>query len=113
MTGLQIDVDRSMVRLADQWFPAVGLLCPPYGDDPDPEHHRLLGCPWRQSPVLQGWHTDIHIPLENGVLVSLNAQASALDAQPRIDVWLHHPRCILSGPQPMTRSADSSRWLRS
>lgn len=105
MSAVALDVGRSMIRLADVHFPAVGVECPPHpNDDITPAHHRVLGMTWRVPKWRDGDRPicEIYVPLENGLTPFLAIDTTG--AGPRIDVYLYHYRCEtskMSGEPPI------------
>lgn len=64
---LELDLERSLVRVADRWFPAVGVLCPCHETNercrewwPDEAEHT-----W-QHLLAELARPDVWVPCENG-----------------------------------------------
>jgi len=81
---LELDLEKSLVKVADRWFPAVGLICPCHlerercretGDEHAWQHH--LGEVTRRVSSL-GYHVglEVFVPLENGLAVEVVERSS-------------------------------------
>lgn len=63
------ELETSTIRILDRHYPACCLICPPYGEDDDPEYERMLGGP--ATPVVADHAYQAMIPCENGLLVAI------------------------------------------
>lgn len=101
---MEIDVQKSRVRLADRWFPAAAILCPLVEGQKESDWDRGLGGQaLNRSLEIDEW--DVFIPSENGVLYEVDEIRD--DGQVFLELRTRSVRCSLARDWPDV----SSLWL--
>ena len=90
----ELDLDTSMVKLGDRWFPAVVLTCPDNDIDSEPDPvQRMLGGPGGGTTLAPAHGWDVYVPAENGALIGIDWGDNRPD---EVTVTVHARTCTLN-----------------
>lgn len=83
--GFELDVERSMIRLGTEWFPALVALV--HEDDTMRERTAFWGGKNTPDGVSRGWC--VSVPMENGALLDITSEY--VENMPALSVYLTVP----------------------